>query len=211
MKNEIKDPYKIRVRKYLSFSFAIFSIGISIATLSSLYLTNNKEFDGTSVSIIMTFLVLAYTYFQYQTGEIEAEKREKENQKQTEIRRLNDIKLSVYNQLISQSNIILEDCSKLLIDINPKLSEDAKDIFSHIAVTINAKFNRIEIDIDNFNKLLNTNISMEDIDKVQEQMTPILKELKNRVFKSVDDCAGLYATFHKNINDFAYMLSKELL
>lgn len=175
--------------------FILFSLIIIGAFLLILYVDTK-----TSLTASIALIALGFAIFQFWVSEINIDKR-----------RLNDIRLSVNNQLLNQSNIILEDCSKLLIDMNPKLSKEAKDKFSHLAIVLPLKFIKINIDIDNYNKLLNTNICKEDLDKIQKEMAPILGELKNGIFRSEDDRADLYSNFHSNINDFAYKLSKELL
>lgn len=185
------------------------ALGIAIGVL--VLFCADPRYNGMSATIIMSTLAFAFSYYQFFFNKFDAERREKENQEQTEKRILNDIKLSVYNRLIDQANIILEDCSKLLIDLNPKLSQDAKDKFSHISVTISAKFNRIYIDIDNYNILLNTNMCKKDLEMILEKMAPILGNLENMEYPSVDDCAELFEKFHKNINDFASKLYKGLL
>lgn len=237
MENKTKNTLK----KYICRAIGILLFGILIGIGTAILFKETEGIYGITSSIILSFLAVAFSYYQFYLNKFDADKRDKDNknqiefrrmydhrqaetrryedQKQIEIRRLNDIKLSVYNRLIDQSNIILEDCSKLLIDMNPKLLndmnpklyQDAKDKFSHIAVTIIAKFNRITIDINNYNKLLNTKICMEDIDKIQTEITSNLGSLENREFKSDDERADLYANFHTNINDFASKLSKELL
>jgi len=159
MKNKTRDPFKILVRKYLCFAFAIFSIGISIATLTSLYLTKSKEFDGTTATIIMTFLVIAYTYFQYHISEIETEKR-----------RINDLKLLAYKDIIKECNDLITDCNLICLnylidkrenkDIKTPLILNKEALF--ISTNLSQKRKSFEQNIEFYERLLNIQIDFSE-------------------------------------------------
>lgn len=185
----------------------LFSITISVMT--SLFTDKILE-KGQATTIALSILGIGFAIFQFWIGEINTSRREELNQKQTEIRRINDIKLSVYSQLFTQSHIIIEDCSKILVDIDKGYLKGNRES-KHLFTILKFKFIRIKEDIDNFNNILKTSISFEEIQKINLQMEALLISHHNKENKSSKDFSEIYSQFVTSIRIFTNNMSKELL
>lgn len=180
--------------KTVFISILILLVGFFLAYLGSKYISI-IEFE---ISVVLAFMGIAYAFFQFQIEKIQAEKR-----------RLNDIKLLVYNNLTAQANAILEDCSRFFIDHHPKASEESILNVSYICITMPVKINRLLADIINFNNFLNTNICEQYLINISDKMTTISKNLKN--FQTDTEAAQIYEEFNGYIIEFAENLNNELL
>ena len=128
---------------------------------------------------------------------------------QTEQRRLNDLRISAYNNLTIQANTILEDCSKMLIDLHPQCDAGTRRDISHIGITISAKFNRLYTDIKLFDRLLEIRIKTNNISEAQKPIDEILRNPGN--VRSIDYYSEVFAKLHNEVTNFSEALSNEIL
>lgn len=221
MKNQTKKLFKDPITKHIWVAIGILSLGIIIGIGIAILFNETEGVYGITSSIILSFLAVAFSYYQFYLNKFDTERREKENQEQTEKRRLedqrvtekrrlNDIKLSAYSQLLTQSHIIIEDCSKILIDINKGYLKENRES-KHLFLVLKFKFNRIKEDIDNFNQILKTSISFEELQNVNSQMEALLISHYKQENKTTQEYSEIFTQFVTSIDTFTNRLSIELL
>lgn len=175
----------------------LISIGILILSiLASKCLS--PFFNELSLPVFLTGLTISFGFAQYQISK-----------RHTEERRLNDLRISAYNNLTAQANIILEESSKMLIDLHPNAPEKSKESISHIGVTLPAKLNRLDSDINFFRRLLNMSIDNKEIVDIKNHVDEVLKN--PATVHPVEFYAEIYAKVHDSVNKFAEKLTNEIL
>lgn len=224
MENQTDKRSKNPITKYIWIAIGILSLGITIGIFVAISFKGTEGILGISSSIILSFLAVAFSYYQFYLNKFDSEKREIENQEQaekrrladqkvTEIRRLNDIKLSTYCQLLTQSQIIIEDCSKFLNDRNNidngNLEKNRE--FKHLGLALKVKLERIKGEINNYNIILSTSMSFKELEKVNELIEELLTSHYNKEHKTNEYYSNIYNQFINSFNIFSKHLSNILL
>jgi len=118
MGNKTKNP----LRKHIWRAIGILLLGIIIGIGIAILFKETEGILGISSSIILSFLAVAFSYYQFYLNKFETEKREKENREQTEFRRLEDQRIIAIKRLSDLKLVaykdIMKECNELVDNVN---------------------------------------------------------------------------------------------
>ena len=208
MDNEAIRPPKNLITKYIWFAIGILSLGILIGIGIAILLKETEGILGISSSIILSFLAVAFSYYQFYLNKFETEKREKENQKQTEIRRITDMKLLAYKEICKESDEIIYDCYKICCwNLNT-----SKNIFDERKITslnlIN-KLNSFDKRIGYYNSTLDIKLRSQEYNDLYSLFQSIQNDI-NKIVNSTEVINIITDIFKAKINYYTF-LSKVLV
>lgn len=212
MEKQLNKPTN-RMKKFIWIAIVILASGILIGIASAIKFKNVEGIYSISSSIVLSFLAIAFSYYQFYQNKYEAERRDIENKKQVEerieydkaqarIRRSNDLKLATYKDIVNECNKLITKANDILfvyINIfnNPNFKEGIK-------LKMNMPHN-----VDAFIKLINF---YEDLLKICLNTTNYnrIAELIMTIIKSNETTKKLYEDYYNQLNTLKFEFNKEL-
>lgn len=155
------------MKKYSESTKYIFSVALNILLLGlviSLLIDLYTDIGGAFATITTTFLVIAYSYYQFRTNKLETEKR-----------KLNDLKIIAYKEITRDIDILIDFYSKRSIlqlnHILDKLKNNTDELNIEIVI-YNYKIVNMSLALDSkiksYEKIFILTLNNNDYSKLQE-------------------------------------------
>ncbi|MBP1631447.1 MAG: hypothetical protein H6Q15_2340 [Bacteroidetes bacterium] len=142
-----KQKIKLCDINHIIIAICVFIIGVSI---SIFLLSENAKSNGTSATLIMSFLVFSYGYFQFEQNRKEAEKK-----------RIINLKLNAYREIMGKCDAITQDSYSICFEYitNEKDGYSPNVILQRMI--LDQKIRSLNIIIDYYQSIIKINIKTE--------------------------------------------------
>lgn len=171
MENQTDKRSKNPITKYIWIAIGILSLGITIGIFVAISFKGTEGILGISSSIILSFLAVAFSYYQYVQNKID-----------TKIDTNLKLKLNAYNHIMSKCDDLTQDCYSVCFEYVVSGSKGIDPNIIRTRMIIDQKIKSLNQIVDYYNCILKLNITSKSYNEFIEFIQMIATNIDDDMF-----------------------------